>query len=951
MKIFLKIFSLVAACLILLTVTAAVFIGWLFDPNEYKDYLADWVESRVGRDFSIEDDLTLTFFPSLGIEASGLRLGNTDGLRNDPFATAERAILRVKILPLLLARVELGNLEIDGLLLNLSRDAAGRGNWEDLLASSNQAATTNTPSTTTDSSSLKNINVEGIEVRDSLIFWRENDTQVRYIVSELSIETGTILIGQPIRTDLSFRLVSVEPQFTATITTTGTALINPANSLYHLDDLQLGYRVEDGLHEERLVGSLRTALSISTNEQIIAFSESQLETELRNSPLGPAEIHLGVTASNGLLNLTTETVQITGLTTNSNGVLANWEISGSSMMEAPELTGSLRIEDESLAAAFDLLDFPLTDVDMTVLGDFDMSATFVVRPVSREVLLSDVTASALNGQISGALSAYANGNTAGYIVIPAFDPRAALNLLPATMLTDIDYSDVDNLAFAAKFNTVSERRQTSIQEIHAEIPEATVNGTFDHYHVERRSEGSLSTSNIAPEIIAKIFPELLDLGMTPNQLGELRISTDFAYDTVTDELQLKVFDTQALGLNGTGNLTASQFLTGSPQITGSIQIQNFNPKELLRRFDKSAPVTADSTVFNSVAIDTRLDVTNNRGIFEDMRLELDGSVVTGDLTIQEFSNPEYDFSLAIDTINVDRYLPLPMNIDGGTPALNNRPIELPTEAMHNFKMNGEITAGNLRLAGIQLSDVSTFLAIDEGVGAIELAKAMLAGGNLDGTIELDARAGVPRLSLEGSAEELQLDPLLVALYGESALNGIGNFDLSLSGIGIEINDVFKTTTGRVNFSIRSGTLLNINLGYSMCDYFNTASRLPRPVETEVDFTAFQLLRGSAIVTDGIARTGDLHATAKFIEFTGRGQTDLTTRDINYDLSAILTESSGIPGCETMDRLIGNPIPLALTGNVNEPLPSFFFNEVIQREALRIELQEKPQAYESELISD
>ena len=137
----------------------------------------------------------------------------------------------------------------------------------------------------------------------------------------------------------------------------------------------------------------------------------------------------------------------------------------------------------------------------------------------------------------------------------------------------------------------------------------------------------------------------------------------------------------------------------------------------------------------------------------------------------------------------------------------------------------------------------------------------------------------------------------------------------------------------------------------MCDSFNTASRLPRPVETEVDFTAFQLLRGSAIVTDGIARTGDLHATAKFIEFTGRGQTDLTTRDINYDLSAILTESSGIPGCETMDRLIGNPIPLALTGNVNEPLPSFFFNEVIQREALRIELQEKPQAYESELISD
>ena len=134
MKTLFKILGIATAVLATLVVGAAIFIGWLFDPNDYKDYVAEWVESRTGRDFVIEDDLELTFFPWLGVETGGLRLGNAEGFGAQAFATAERAIVRVNILPLFLARVEFGNLEVDGLELNLGRDLERRGNWEDLLA-------------------------------------------------------------------------------------------------------------------------------------------------------------------------------------------------------------------------------------------------------------------------------------------------------------------------------------------------------------------------------------------------------------------------------------------------------------------------------------------------------------------------------------------------------------------------------------------------------------------------------------------------------------------------------------------------------------------------------------------------------------------------------------------------------------------------------------------------
>ena len=78
MKTLLKILGFSTAILATLIVAAAIFIGWLFDPNDYKDFVAEWVESRTGRDFIIEEDLALTFFPWLGVETGGLQLGNAE---------------------------------------------------------------------------------------------------------------------------------------------------------------------------------------------------------------------------------------------------------------------------------------------------------------------------------------------------------------------------------------------------------------------------------------------------------------------------------------------------------------------------------------------------------------------------------------------------------------------------------------------------------------------------------------------------------------------------------------------------------------------------------------------------------------------------------------------------------------------------------------------------------
>ncbi|MFP6830089.1 MAG: AsmA family protein [Gammaproteobacteria bacterium] len=940
MKTLLKILGIATAILATVGIGAAIFIGWLFDPNDYKDYVADWVESRTGREFVIEDDLELTFFPWLGVETGRLRVGSAEGFGDEAFATAERAIVRVKILPLLLARVELGNLEVDGLRLNLGRDSDRRGNWEDLLtrAGSTEGASAPAPD---NGGALDDLNIEGITISNGLIFWREDTTDVRYIVSDLSLETGPARIGQPVRTELSFELVGVEPQFTAQLTATGTALINPADSRYLAENLRLGFYLEDGRHEERAAGSFESTISVSGADGIVTFSASQLEASLRDPPVGPPELQIGATWSSGRLDLNTGTVEVVDLTTNTNGILASWELAGENLLDDPELTGSVQIVDESVGAALALLDLPLeADADADTLGGFDLRAAFSVRAAGRELVLTGIDLKALDMRISGAVSADASGNVSGRIDVPEFDPRAVLDLIPADMIAGTDYSGIETLALAADFQVDGPRQQTSVRNIRAAVMDTSITGELDYFRAERRLEGSVSTSTIDPALVDQVFPSLLPDSLPPERLGTLRLATSFAYDTVTNELAFNSIEAEALGLLGTGELAVSE-LSGSPRLTGTVRIERFAPRDLLSRFDQPPPATSDPSALANVMIETRLDFTAERGSFEVLRLQVDDSTITGELTVREFSNPEYSFSLEIDRVDVDRYLPPSAAPQSGASA--DRPIELPTQAMHDLALNGRIVIDDLKLADIQFSDVSTLLAIQSGVGTIDSARARLYGGDFGGGIELDARGGIPQLAFDGTVVGVQLDPLFSALGGESALTGIGNFDLSLSGIGAGLGDVLETTAGRIDFALRDGAIRGFNLGHEMCSVWNTVRRLPQPAPTDVDFSTFQLLRGSAVVTDGIARTSDLQGTTSFIETTGRGQLDLATRNINYDLLATLTDSTGIAGCETLERLIGDPIPLELTGNASAPKASFDFGEALEiygREAAKEAVEER-----------
>jgi AsmA protein len=124
-----KILSVLAGAVVV--VAAGLFALWLsVNPNDYKEQIAAAVKQSTGRNLNLTGRMHLLVFPWVALELGPGSLGNPPGFGEGTFLAFNHAAVRVRLLPLLAKRLETERVDIDGLDLRLSRNAAGMGNWE-----------------------------------------------------------------------------------------------------------------------------------------------------------------------------------------------------------------------------------------------------------------------------------------------------------------------------------------------------------------------------------------------------------------------------------------------------------------------------------------------------------------------------------------------------------------------------------------------------------------------------------------------------------------------------------------------------------------------------------------------------------------------------------------------------------------------------------------------------
>ena len=202
----LKILGLTLAVLVGLLIAAAVVLPFVFDPNQYKDEIIRLVKEQTGRDLKIEKKIGWSFFPRLGVEAGGLELANAPGFGKEAFAKIDAAGVHVQFLPLLRGRIEVDKVFVHGLNLNLAKNAAGRNNWEDMLAKGAKPAPPETEKKTPGKLPIGALSIGSLDISRANILWRDDTAGSLLAVRNLELSTGRFVSGEPLDLRLGFEL-------------------------------------------------------------------------------------------------------------------------------------------------------------------------------------------------------------------------------------------------------------------------------------------------------------------------------------------------------------------------------------------------------------------------------------------------------------------------------------------------------------------------------------------------------------------------------------------------------------------------------------------------------------------------------------------------------------------------------------------------------------------------
>jgi AsmA protein len=212
-SIFKVIASILVVAVLFIAVVTGIFLA-VFDANQYKQQASDLVRAQTGRELKFYGDVSLTVFPTLGMELGAMSFSNAEGFGTIDMIRVNKASISVDVASLFAFNPQVNQLILDGLEINLQKNAAGVTNWDDLVASADPSSTTAAGSSASSSStsaqgstSIKG-SFGGLLISNARLHWKDAQTGAEYRIDDLDIETGKVTPDKPFALKLHTALQS-----------------------------------------------------------------------------------------------------------------------------------------------------------------------------------------------------------------------------------------------------------------------------------------------------------------------------------------------------------------------------------------------------------------------------------------------------------------------------------------------------------------------------------------------------------------------------------------------------------------------------------------------------------------------------------------------------------------------------------------------------------------------
>ncbi len=388
-----------------------------------------------------------------------------------------------------------------------------------------------------------------------------------------------------------------------------------------------------------------------------------------------------------------------------------------------------------------------------------------------------------------------------------------------------------------------------------------------------------------------------------------------AADLQQQTLDAPQFMVRIAGAELSGTLKG-EHIVDKPRFNGTLKLPTTSPRKVLEELEAEVPKTRDANALSALAFDATFQATGESVRFENLKLTLDDSHLTGRAGIENLKSNAITFDLAMDQLDLDRYQEPEQK--KSTQKTDAKPFELPVEQLKSLNARGTLAVGQLTFAGIRMSAVKLTVDAKDGLVRLNPSQAKLYGGAHRGNVVLDARGDVAHLSVEEHLNGVQCAPLFADLFQSKRLSGNGSAGAVLTARGNNSEALIHSLDGHVDFEVTNGALEGTDLWYEMRRARALWKREAAPTQANTGRTAFHTLKGTGTIDKGVLSNRDLQLDMDYLKANGQGTLDFASQAVDYRLQ---TNVYRIPeegaGAEMQD-LKAAEIPVRVSGTLADP---------------------------------
>jgi AsmA protein len=342
----LKIAGIVVGGIVALIVVALLAVVLFVDPNDYRDDIERIVESKTGRQLTLSGDLHLSIFPWLALKAGPASLGDAPGFGDEPFVSLQEARVGVRLLPLIKGKIEVGDVRLAGARIRLITDEQGRNNWADLGEQKDETAPA-----PADEKPMEVPTIAGLEIEDAAVTIENRQEKTRRVVRDFNLKTGRLASGEPFDLTTDF-ILDQEPSLSAKVKLATKVTADLDANAHRLEKPEIDVTITgQGYPKEGIpVKILAGALIADVGKELYRLEALSVTTTWKGEGFPAAGVPVVLQAKDFNANLAAQTMELSGLALDLAGGHLSGSLTGKEILDAPALTGPLKLDQVSLRA-------------------------------------------------------------------------------------------------------------------------------------------------------------------------------------------------------------------------------------------------------------------------------------------------------------------------------------------------------------------------------------------------------------------------------------------------------------------------------------------------------------------------------------------------------------------------------------------------------------------------